>query len=636
MVASALGRGRPACRPWIRALPSENGTPPTPRPARPAPAPRRRSAGAAAHGRAFGGDAAGARAGREGGAQHGAGAGHGESGTGKELVARHPRDQRARRAALHRGELRRDSRAPARRPSSSATARARSPAPTRTARLSSRPPRRHAVPRRDRRPAAVDAEQAAARAIQDAPVRPVGAVSEQPVNVRIVSATHKDLAAEVQAGRFRQDLFYRLNVIQIRVPPLRERLDDLPACASACSSASPATPACRRRRASPRRWSIRSPLRLPRQRARAGNLLHRAVALSGGETIASPTSACTAADWARPSSPTTRCRICARSRRRPPARCRRRSRALVPRRSRCPATSPPTSTTGARHPRARARAPSLQPHRGRREPGLSLRQMRYRMARLGVNVGSDGIGADAIDPREQARRVKPALACRLVVGGAACPSPNFERPGGRVVSLWCCIRSACRRASTAATRSSSCSPTGSTGRASLLRDDPRAAGVGALRRATRAAKLCSSSCDRRAWHAGRSAWRGARTATTTRWASSSKAWRRTLRTAQYDTLVAGAGPGWRAAIRSRRSPATSTSRRGASTIPVPGFDWPVVAHAAAAIGLAALPGFPDSATRRNRASATELPRPARGPMAARIRRLGDARIRNGTRLRGSA
>ena len=67
------------------------------------------------------------------------------------------------------------------------------------------------------------------RAIQERSVRPVGAVSEQPVNVRILSATHKDLGAEVQAGRFRQDLYYRLNVIQIRVPPLRERLEDLPA-----------------------------------------------------------------------------------------------------------------------------------------------------------------------------------------------------------------------------------------------------------------------------------------------------------------------------------------------------------------------------------------------------------------------
>src|SRR5438132_4562596 len=65
------------------------------------------------------------------------------------------------------------------------------------------------------------------RSIQERSVRPVGAVSEVSVNVRLLSATHKDLAAEVHAGQFRQDLYYRLNVIQIRVPPLRERIEDL-------------------------------------------------------------------------------------------------------------------------------------------------------------------------------------------------------------------------------------------------------------------------------------------------------------------------------------------------------------------------------------------------------------------------
>lgn len=71
------------------------------------------------------------------------------------------------------------------------------------------------------------------RAIQERRVRALGDTQEEPVDVRIVSATHKDLAAEVQAGRFRQDLFYRLNVIEIVVPPLRERRDDLPALCQA-------------------------------------------------------------------------------------------------------------------------------------------------------------------------------------------------------------------------------------------------------------------------------------------------------------------------------------------------------------------------------------------------------------------
>ena len=65
------------------------------------------------------------------------------------------------------------------------------------------------------------------RAIQEKAVRPVGGQQEIAVDVRILSATHKDLAAEVAAGRFRQDLYYRLNVIEQRVPPLRERREDI-------------------------------------------------------------------------------------------------------------------------------------------------------------------------------------------------------------------------------------------------------------------------------------------------------------------------------------------------------------------------------------------------------------------------
>lgn len=66
------------------------------------------------------------------------------------------------------------------------------------------------------------------RVIQERAVRPLGAVQEVACDVRIISASHKDLSEEVSSGQFRQDLFYRLNVILITLPPLRERLSDLP------------------------------------------------------------------------------------------------------------------------------------------------------------------------------------------------------------------------------------------------------------------------------------------------------------------------------------------------------------------------------------------------------------------------
>jgi two-component system response regulator PilR (NtrC family) len=66
------------------------------------------------------------------------------------------------------------------------------------------------------------------RAVQERAVRPVGAETEVPVNVRIISATHKNLGELVGQGAFRQDLYYRLNVIEVRTPPLRERIDDIP------------------------------------------------------------------------------------------------------------------------------------------------------------------------------------------------------------------------------------------------------------------------------------------------------------------------------------------------------------------------------------------------------------------------
>lgn len=65
------------------------------------------------------------------------------------------------------------------------------------------------------------------RALQERAIKPVGSAREESVDVRILSATHKNLAAEVDSGDFRQDLYYRLNVVELRVPPLRERPEDI-------------------------------------------------------------------------------------------------------------------------------------------------------------------------------------------------------------------------------------------------------------------------------------------------------------------------------------------------------------------------------------------------------------------------
>ena len=123
------------------------------------------------------------------------------------------------------------------------------------------------------------------RAIQERHVRSLGSTQEDAVDVRIVSATHKDLGADVQAGRFRQDLFYRLNVIEIMVPPLRERREDLPALCEALLArialeSGMSTPhlsevVTRQLMAHPFSGNVRE----------LENLLHRAVALADGEEL---------------------------------------------------------------------------------------------------------------------------------------------------------------------------------------------------------------------------------------------------------------------------------------------------------------------------------------------------------------
>ncbi len=221
------------------------------------------------------------------------------------------------------------------------------------------------------------------RVIQERSVRPVGAVTETPINVRVVSATHKDLATEVHEARFRQDLYYRLNVIQIRVPPLRERMDDLPAiCDLVLSRIAGEAGVSPAPRLSEQAMAHLSDYAFPGNVRELENLLHRAVALSSGETIEwadlgladdvfvdsgiVDLDALHAASAAAQASPAD------------------------------PAALPNDLATHLDNIERDILVRALEQHRFNRTAagaslGLSLRQMRYRMARLGVNV-ADHVG----------------------------------------------------------------------------------------------------------------------------------------------------------------------------------------------------------------------------------------------------
>ncbi len=232
------------------------------------------------------------------------------------------------------------------------------------------------------------------RAIQERSVRPLGSVQEEMIDVRIVSATHRDLAADVQAGRFRQDLYYRLNVIELLIPALRERREDLPALCEALllrigqESGVPVP----RLSASALACIAQHPL--PGNVRELENLLHRAVALSdAGELQVDPPPAAAGADPAN-ASPN-------------PA-------ASAPAEE--PLAAPPLAPAGSAEPAAAQPLPSdlqgwldLQEKdilvRALRETGfnrtataarlgISLRQIRYRIARLGIATPQGGDSHD--------------------------------------------------------------------------------------------------------------------------------------------------------------------------------------------------------------------------------------------------
>ncbi len=123
------------------------------------------------------------------------------------------------------------------------------------------------------------------RAIQERRVRKVGASAEDPVDVRIVSATHQDLSDLVAKGRFRQDLFYRLNVIEVRVPPLRERLEDVPQLSGTILQRIAERTGGPQARLSPAATSALRNYRFPGNVRELENILERAVALSGDDVL---------------------------------------------------------------------------------------------------------------------------------------------------------------------------------------------------------------------------------------------------------------------------------------------------------------------------------------------------------------
>ena len=230
------------------------------------------------------------------------------------------------------------------------------------------------------------------RAIQERSVRPLGSTAEVPCNARIVSATHRDLPQEVQAGRFRQDLFFRLNVIHIPVPPLRDRLTDLaPICEDIleriCGESGVYPPP----RVSAEALAHLRSHDFPGNVRELENMLHRALALSSADSIG--VEELGAAPRPAPVAEALEVQV------------------LSPSAADLPNEVPAATASAAPPLPALEEIPAnleayldsveraileqaLARYRFNRTAagaslGLSLRQMRYRMARLGIGVESD-------------------------------------------------------------------------------------------------------------------------------------------------------------------------------------------------------------------------------------------------------
>jgi DNA-binding NtrC family response regulator len=123
------------------------------------------------------------------------------------------------------------------------------------------------------------------RAIQEGEVEPVGARKPVKVDVRLISATNRDLAADVKAGRFREDLFYRLHVFPITVPPLRERPEDIPELTRHFLARFAAEEGKRITRVSAEALALLSTYRWPGNVRQLENAVFRAVVLAEGDAV---------------------------------------------------------------------------------------------------------------------------------------------------------------------------------------------------------------------------------------------------------------------------------------------------------------------------------------------------------------
>jgi len=123
------------------------------------------------------------------------------------------------------------------------------------------------------------------RGIQEKAIRPIGGQQEIPVDVRILSATHKNLSNEVDAGSFRQDLYYRINVIELKVPSLRERREDIPLLVEDLLTRIADEYQVPKPKVSPEAMTSLLGYQFPGNVRELQNILERAITLCEGDTI---------------------------------------------------------------------------------------------------------------------------------------------------------------------------------------------------------------------------------------------------------------------------------------------------------------------------------------------------------------